>query len=95
MRNCCNERCEFCQKGWVYDANLRHIGPVKYPHSNRADCNRVKWLGVNGAQPCEPGGVDGVLWINRAGANVLWQDNAAALVPWVTGRGAPVLRAAA
>jgi hypothetical protein len=91
MRNCCCERCVGCQRGWSYDEQYRHIGPVKAPHSNRWACSRVQWLGVNGSLPCEPGGVDGVMWINGSGATVLWQDAAWALVPWVTGRGAPVV----
>jgi hypothetical protein len=47
----CPWLCRGCQAGWPYDDNLRHIGPVKYPHNNRWDCNRVKWLGVDGAPP--------------------------------------------
>jgi hypothetical protein len=37
--------CRGCQAGWPFDADLRHIGPAKYPNSNRWDCNRVRWLG--------------------------------------------------
>lgn len=37
--------CRGCQAGWAYDSQGRHIGPAKYPSSNRWDCNRVKWLG--------------------------------------------------
>ena len=45
----CPWLCRGCQAGWAYDQNFKHIGPVKYPHSNRFDCNRVKWLGAAGA----------------------------------------------
>jgi hypothetical protein len=47
----CPWLCRGCQAGWPYDGNLRHIGPAKYPAANRWDCNRVKWLGVQGAPP--------------------------------------------
>lgn len=42
----CPWLCRGCQAGWPYDANWRHIGPVKYPASNRWDCNRIRWLGT-------------------------------------------------
>ena len=45
----CPRRCVGCQRGWPYQTEAgvpRHVGPVKYPHSNRWECNRVKYLGV-------------------------------------------------
>lgn len=38
--------CRGCQAGWPFDAAGRHIGPAKFPNSNRFDCNRVRWLGL-------------------------------------------------
>lgn len=47
----CPRRCEGCSRAWPFDENFRHIGPVKWPHSNRFDCNRVRWLGGAGITP--------------------------------------------
>jgi hypothetical protein len=83
MLECCPRRCVGCERGWPYDGEYRHIGPVKAPHSNRWECNRVKWLGVRGSQPCVPGGVV-VEWINAGLVGVLWEDVVGSLVSWVT-----------
>lgn len=45
----CARICRGCEAGWSYVVEggvARHIGPVKYPASNRWDCNHVKWAGV-------------------------------------------------
>lgn len=45
-RRGCPWLCRGCQAGWPFDAAGRHIGPAKFPNSNRWDCNRVRWLGL-------------------------------------------------
>jgi hypothetical protein len=92
MRNCCPERCVGCERGWSYDADLRHIGPIKAPHSNRWACNRVAWLGRRGALPCTPGVVpQGIQWMNASQVVVPWANGASVVVEWVMGTGAAVV----
>lgn len=76
---CCPRLCRGCQAGWPYDTQGRHIGPVKYPHSNRWECNRVKWLGLAGMIPC---GATEIEWINNAEEPVLWVNDSNLLVAW-------------
>ena len=78
---CCPRLCRGCEAGWAYDETGRHIGPVKYPHSNRWECNRVKWLGMRGMEPC---GTGYVVWVNNAGVNVPWMNGAGRGVAWTT-----------
>ena len=84
MKQCCPRLCRGCEAGWGYDADGRHIGPIKAPHYNRWECNRVKWLGLRGMQPCDPTGALQV-WMNDALQTVLWVNNSGASVGWVSG----------
>ena len=95
---CCPRLCRGCEAGWPYDETGRHIGPVKWPHSNRWACNRVKFLGLRGMQPCRPSAVV-VQWVNSSGAEVLWANSRGVIVGWeipadVTGAARGIRRAA-
>jgi hypothetical protein len=83
MGACCPRRCVGCQRGWPYDADSRHIAPGKFPQvAERWECNRVKWLGLRGRNPCTQRTGE-VLWINSSGIGQQWIDVMATVVAWV------------
>jgi hypothetical protein len=52
-RGDCPRRCVGHQSAWE-TYGWRHVGPTKNPHSNRWDCNRVKWGGDTYERPLPP-----------------------------------------
>lgn len=56
----CPRRCEGCSKAWPHDSEGRHVGPIHWPHSNRVDCARVRWLGMQGVTPANT-----IMWTSQ------------------------------
>jgi hypothetical protein len=86
MGPCCPRRCWGCEREWPYDAAGRHIGPQKFPALNRWECNRVKWLGLRGEQPCTDRSGE-VLWVNSQGVGQQWMNDTQTVVAWVLADG--------